>query len=83
MLLLQSSRSLSYFFYSVCQSSLSLVRAVAPTFGGTLWSYSLKDGNPFPLDRHFVYYLIGAMTLFSLIQSFSIPNGVALGGRRK
>jgi hypothetical protein len=73
---------LTNLFISICQSSLSLVRALAPTIGGTLWSYSLKDGNQFPFDLHFVYYLIAAMTLFSFIQSFAIPNSVALGGSR-
>ncbi|GAA5798147.1 hypothetical protein HPULCUR_003547 [Helicostylum pulchrum] len=67
----------------ISQSCLSLVRALAPTLGGTLWSYSLKDGNSFPFDHHFVYYLIGIMAGISFIFSFLIPNSVALGGKSK
>ncbi|KAI9484028.1 MAG: major facilitator superfamily domain-containing protein [Benjaminiella poitrasii] len=69
--------------YQLCQSCLALVRAMGPTFGGTLWSISLKDGNQFPFDRHLIYYIIAGMSLYSFFQSFSIPNSVALGGRRK
>ncbi|CAO3614052.1 unnamed protein product [Mucor hiemalis] len=67
----------------ICQSSLSLVRALGPTFGGTLWSYSLKDHHSYPFDHHFVYYVIFILNLFSLFQSFSIPKSVSLGGRKK
>ncbi|GAN02943.1 member of major facilitator superfamily multidrug-resistance, DHA1 sub-family [Mucor ambiguus] len=67
----------------ICQSCLSLVRALGPTFGGTLWSLSIKDGNVFPLDRHLVYYIIGFLSIFSFLQSFYIPNSVALGGNKK
>ncbi|KAL0143609.1 major facilitator superfamily domain-containing protein [Mucor lusitanicus] len=67
----------------ICQSCLSLVRALGPTFGGTLWSLSIKDGNVFPLDRHLVYYIIGCLSVFSFLQSFYIPNSVALGGDKK
>ncbi|CAO3654534.1 unnamed protein product [Mucor fragilis] len=67
----------------ICQSCLSLMRALGPTFGGTLWSLSIKDGNVFPLDRHMVYYIIGCLSVFSFLQSFYIPNSVALGGNKK
>ena len=70
-------------FSSICQSCLSLVRALAPTFGGTVWSYSLRNGHDFPMDRHFVFYIIAAMSMFSFAQSFSIPKNVALGGGKK
>jgi hypothetical protein len=56
---------------------------VGPTFGGTLWSISLRDGNKFPLDRHLVYYLIGILGFVGFIQSFFIPKHVALGGTKK
>ncbi|KAG2208014.1 hypothetical protein INT46_010750 [Mucor plumbeus] len=67
----------------ICQSCLSLVRALGPTFGGTLWSMSIKDGNKFPFDRHLVYYIIGFLTIFSFFQSLYISKSVALGGNKK
>ena len=59
------------------------MRALGPTVGGTLWSFSLRDGNPFPLDRHMVYYLLGLLAVFSFFQSGAIPRAIAVGGRRK
>lgn len=62
---------------------IDLLYIVGPTFGGTLWSLSLREGNKFPFDRHLVYYLIGMVGIISFIQSFAIPKHVALGGCKK
>jgi hypothetical protein len=56
---------------------------VGPTIGGALWSVSLRDGSEYPFDRHFVYYLIAALSLFTYILSFSLPKSIALGGSMK
>ncbi|KAJ8659259.1 hypothetical protein O0I10_004973 [Lichtheimia ornata] len=67
----------------ICQSCLSLMRALGPTVGGTLWSFSLRTGNPFPFDRHLVYYMIAILSFINLLQSARIPDSISLGGRRK
>ncbi|OAD78155.1 hypothetical protein PHYBLDRAFT_140257 [Phycomyces blakesleeanus NRRL 1555(-)] len=66
----------------VCQSCLSLVRAFAPTIGGTLWSISLRTGSGYPFDHHMVYYIIGTLAFFGLLQTYSIPADIASRGRR-
>ena len=54
-----------------------------PTVGGTLWSFSLRTGNPFPFDRHLVYYMIAILSFINLLQSARIPDSISLGGRKK
>ncbi|PHZ10410.1 MFS general substrate transporter [Rhizopus microsporus ATCC 52813] len=65
-----------------CQSCVALTRAIAPTFGGTIWSYSLKDGHIYPFDYHFIYYIMTIMALINLFHSYLIPDSVSLGGRK-
>lgn len=66
----------------VLQSCLALVRALGPTVGGVLWSFSLKNSH-WPFDRHLVYYLITILSLLGWIHSYKIPNSLSLGGRRR
>ncbi|KAI9319787.1 major facilitator superfamily domain-containing protein [Dichotomocladium elegans] len=67
----------------LCVSCLAFVRSFAPTTGGMLWSISLRTGNPFPFDRHLVYYLIGLLAIINLIQSYQIPKSLSIGGKRQ
>ncbi|KAI8979065.1 major facilitator superfamily domain-containing protein [Mycotypha africana] len=67
----------------VVSSALSLGRAISPTFGGMVWSYSLQKGQGYPFDHHLVYYIIAGMALFNVIHSYYIPASLALGGQRR
>ncbi|KAI9250000.1 major facilitator superfamily domain-containing protein [Sporodiniella umbellata] len=65
------------------QSCASLVRAIAPTLGGSLWSYSLRKDRVYPFDYHLVYYIITILAFINLIQTVFIPKRVSIGGRSK
>lgn len=38
-------------------------RLVAPTLGGSAYSWSQNNGFPFPLDFHFVFLVLGAVCI--------------------
>ena len=38
--------------YRLVQSTASLSRAIGPTLGGSIWSWSLGNGQPIPFDHH-------------------------------
>ena len=61
------------------QTAMSLGRAVGPALGGTIWSWSLGNGLPAPLDAHFLVFsiLLGSKSLQKLI----IATIVFLRGR--
>ncbi|KAI8979066.1 major facilitator superfamily domain-containing protein [Mycotypha africana] len=71
------------YIFSVNVAVVSLSRAFGPTFGGSVWSFSLKEGNIYPFDHHLLFYIMICMIFVDLIQTYFLPEHIALGGRKR
>ncbi|KAN0009059.1 hypothetical protein ACTFIU_008950 [Dictyostelium citrinum] len=59
------------------QSLVAATRTIAPTLGGTILSWSLTNGLPFPFNFFFVFILMGIVMLIPLITSkFFFPHSL-------
>lgn len=52
---------------------MSLGRAVGPTLGGMLWSWSLGNKLPAPFDFHFLVSVVLTTTQWSILRMSSVP----------
>ena len=50
------------------------IRAVGPALGGFIWSWSLISGLPSPLDSHFTFLVIAALSAIAFSQSFGLNH---------
>ncbi|KAJ2639092.1 hypothetical protein GGF44_002713 [Coemansia sp. RSA 1694] len=64
------------FMSGVQQLAMSVTRVIGPLSGGLAWSWSLKQGLPYPFNAHFVWVLCAALTLYSLYLAQNIPDSV-------
>jgi hypothetical protein len=53
----------------VAQCLACSARAVGPALGGTLWSWSLLNGLPFPLDYHFIFLFLASLSVLAFLQA--------------
>lgn len=70
-----SKKSLSL-VNGIAQSLASLTRAVGPVLCGLIWQYSLKNGLGYPLNYHFVFIVLSALTLVGYFVATRIPRSV-------
>jgi hypothetical protein len=56
----------------ICQSSGSCARAIGPTLGGAIWSWSLT--LPFAFHQEVVFMLIAAAAATAWALSFRLPR---------
>ncbi|KAJ2459970.1 hypothetical protein GGF42_001135 [Coemansia sp. RSA 2424] len=64
------------FMNGMQQLAMSVTRVIGPLSGGLAWSWSLKQGLPYPFNAHFVWVLCAALTLYSLYLAQNIPDSV-------
>ena len=55
-------------------SAAALVRAIGPSAGGSLFSWSESNGLPFPLNYRMVWVVIGVFMLIAWAVSCSMPR---------
>ncbi|KAJ1976010.1 hypothetical protein H4R33_006533 [Dimargaris cristalligena] len=53
------------------QSVGSLARAIGPMLAGILWSWSLTNGYPFPLNSHFVFIVASLIAFATYLVTFT------------
>eukprot|EP00732_Lithocolla_globosa_P003100 Lithocolla_globosa_v1_NODE_2325_length_2047_cov_13.879518.p1 type:complete len:515 gc:universal NODE_2325_length_2047_cov_13.879518:1838-294(-) len=58
------------------QTTASVSRAIGPFAAGTLWSFSLITGLPFPLDHHLVFVLAGCLALLGSYLGYMLPYDI-------
>ncbi|KAJ1973633.1 hypothetical protein H4R33_006936, partial [Dimargaris cristalligena] len=49
----------------------SLARAIGPMLAGILWSWSLANGYPFPLNSHFVFIVASLIAFVTYLITFT------------
>lgn len=57
----------------------SIFKGVGPYVAATLFSATASSGLPFPLDYHFIFYLLAINFLISLYFSKKLPNWLETG----
>lgn len=57
------------------QSFASLARFLGPYSGGTMFAWS-ENNNAWPLNYHFVFLVIGTLSIFNGIISQALPNSI-------
>ncbi|KAK9768290.1 hypothetical protein K7432_001203 [Basidiobolus ranarum] len=58
----------------ITQVGCSLVRAIGPTVGGSLWSWSLTHDYSFPFNFHLVFNFVALISFTSAIESFMLKD---------
>ncbi|KAF9365190.1 hypothetical protein BGX34_010994 [Mortierella sp. NVP85] len=58
------------------QTSASFMRAFGPAIGGSLWAWSLSNGQSFPFNYFLVFILLASSAGFGLFYSLSIPSNL-------
>ncbi|KAJ1917224.1 hypothetical protein IWQ60_007842 [Tieghemiomyces parasiticus] len=56
---------------SVSYSAASLARAVGPALGGTVFSWSLTTGYPFPFNHNFIFVMTASISLATYFMSLT------------
>lgn len=51
-------------------------RALGPFMAGSLWSWSLTNGQPFPLNHFFVFIIAACICFFGFFVAFFIPKSL-------
>ncbi|KAK9686906.1 hypothetical protein K7432_014981 [Basidiobolus ranarum] len=55
----------------ITQVGLSLVRAIGPTLGGSLWSWSLSHNYSFPFNFHLIFNFLALLALITAIATLA------------
>lgn len=58
------------------QLAMSSTRIIGPLLSGTLWSWSLKQGLPYPFDYHFAWTVGAIFAVGSLFMTYQLPESV-------
>jgi apolipoprotein N-acyltransferase len=58
------------------QSLVAMLRLFGPFSGSSLLSWSITNGLGFPLDHHFMFYVVSALLLLILGLSFLLPTTI-------
>ena len=58
------------------QSFASFARFLGPSSGGNMFAWSENNNLPWPLNYHFVFILIGIMSILNAIISYTLPISI-------
>ncbi|ORY01402.1 MFS general substrate transporter [Basidiobolus meristosporus CBS 931.73] len=56
------------------QVACSIMRAIGPTLGGTLWSWSLSHDYSFPFDFHFIFNFLSLIALATALETLLMKD---------
>jgi hypothetical protein len=56
------------------QIAANIVRSAGPAITGVLWSWSLQTTNSFPFDFHFTMFLVAALALITVSQTYLVQK---------
>jgi MFS family permease len=54
----------------------SLGRMLGPVYAGIIFSWSLENGLPFPVDYHFLFLLLGLTVFIIFLVSLLVPTSI-------
>ncbi|KAJ6253215.1 protein zinc induced facilitator-like 1 [Anaeramoeba flamelloides] len=58
----------------LAQVTVAILRALGPSIGGSLFSWSVTTKRKFPFGHHFSYFILALLPLCALLVTYTIPK---------